>query len=85
MEDKYICKCGMYTYHCECLPAVHTLYYDDLLDRLTHGRETIVNEEELTTLLRLIPKQKEARLLLHPVQHGYYSMQVIHETLLPHR
>lgn len=83
MEDKYLCKCGMYTYHCECLPAAP--YYDDLLHQLTHGHETVVSEEEITTILRLIPKQKEARLVLHPVQNGYYSMQVIHESPLHHR
>jgi hypothetical protein len=82
MENKYICKCGMYTYHCECLPATHSAYYDDLLHRLKHEQETVIGEDEVTTVLRLIPREKNARVVFYPVQNGLYSVQVIHDPVL---
>lgn len=82
MENPYICKCGMYTYHCECLPATHSPYYDDLLHRLKHEqKEVIVGEEEVSAVLRLMPKNKEARLVLYPVQNGFYSVRVAYDAV----
>ncbi|GEN35772.1 MULTISPECIES: hypothetical protein [Aneurinibacillus] len=82
MENKYICQCGMYTYHCECLPSTHSPYYDDLLHRLNHAQEAIIGEDDITTVLRLMPKGKETRLVLHPVQNGFYSAQFVRDSIL---
>jgi hypothetical protein len=72
----------MYTYHCECLPATHSPYYDDLLHRLKHEQEeAIVGEEDVSAILRLMPKSKEACLVLSPVQNGFYSVRVAYDTV----
>jgi hypothetical protein len=85
MESQYICKCGVYTYHCECVPATHSPYYDDILERLRNSNHVILSEDDVTAILRLLPKNEETRLVLHPMPTGYYTIQMTTVAVLPNK
>jgi hypothetical protein len=85
MENQYICKCGVYTYYCECVPATHSPYYDDILERLQNNHHVILSEDDVTAVLCLLPKNEEIQLVLHPMSTGYYAMKMTNTAVLPNK
>ncbi|WCN39572.1 hypothetical protein [Aneurinibacillus uraniidurans] len=73
--NNYLCKCGMYTYHCECVPENQTTHYNELIHRLRDKADVVLGAEELPVVLRMLPTD-ETRLIIAPLNNGYYTAHI---------
>lgn len=77
MESNYLCQCGMYTYHCECVPGNETVYYSELMDRLHEKADIVLGADDLSVVLRMLPSDDDTRLVIAPLENGYYSAHMV--------
>ncbi len=81
VDNKIICsECGVYTYHCECELEENAAYYEQLLQRLKTQKDTIITEDELVVLLKMVNDSKETRIILHPEFDGSFKVHVEDKT-----